>query len=100
MSGEWNDQRRDLLRVLQNIGGAGRAEFESHDRIALGFHPVPEHLRLLDPEVVLVVGPRGSGKTEIARVLTDATLYDAVSRYAPAVRLGRPAAHGRVGAAG
>ena len=87
MSGQWNDQRRDLLQALQNIGGAGRAEGESEDRIAPSFHPVPEHLRLLDPEVVLVVGPRGSGKTAIARVLTDATLYDAVSRYAPAVRL-------------
>lgn len=87
MSGQWNDERRDLLRALQNIGGAGRAEGEPPERIASGFHPVPEHLRLLDPEVVLVVGPRGSGKTEIARVLTDATLYEAVSRHAPAVRL-------------
>ena len=87
MSIPWNDQRRELLQALQNIGGAGRAEGEPPERIAPGFHPVPEHLRLLDPEVVLVVGPRGSGKTEIARVLTDATLYDAVSRHAPAVRL-------------
>ncbi|MFZ1058064.1 MAG: hypothetical protein WAP47_02605, partial [Candidatus Rokuibacteriota bacterium] len=76
-----------LLQALQNIGGAGRAEGESQERIAPGFFPVPEHLRLLDPEVVLVVGPRGSGKTEIARVLTDAKLYEAVSRHAPAVRL-------------
>lgn len=87
MSIQWNEQRRELLLALQNIGGAGRAEGESHDRIGPGFYPVTEHLRLLDPEVVLVVGPRGSGKTEIARVLTDATLYDAVSRHAPAVRL-------------
>jgi hypothetical protein len=84
---QWNDQRRRLLQALQNIGGAGRAEGEPPDRIATGFYPVPEHLRLLDPEVVLVVGPRGSGKTEIARVLTDAELYQAVSRHAPAVRL-------------
>lgn len=87
MSGQWNDERKKLLAALQNIGGAGRAEGESEDRIAPGFYPVPEHLRLLDPEVVLVVGPRGSGKTEIARVLTDAKLYDAVSRHAPSVRL-------------
>lgn len=84
---QWNDQRRNLLQALQNIGGAGRAEGEWQERIAPGFYPVTEHLRLLDPEVVLVVGPRGSGKTEIARVLTDAGLYQAVSRYAPAVRL-------------
>ncbi len=84
---EWNEQRRRLLQALQNIGGAGRAEGESRERIRLGYFPVAEHLRLLDPEVVLVVGPRGSGKTEIARVLTDAELVDAVGRYAPAVRL-------------
>src|SRR6266545_2918154 len=87
MKGQWNDERRALLRALQNIGGQGRAEGEQQDRIARGFYPVSEHLRLLDPEVVLVVGPRGSGKSMIARVLTDASLYDAVSRYAPAVRL-------------
>lgn len=84
---QWNDQRRDLLQVLQNIGGAGRAEFESNERIAPSFYPVTEHLRLLDPEVVLVVGPRGAGKSQIARVLVDVDLYDAVSRHAPAVRL-------------
>ena len=84
---QWNDQRRGLLQTLQSIGGAGRAEGEGQERIAPGFYPVPEHLRLLDPEVVLVVGPRGSGKTEIVRVLTDANLYQAVFRYAPAVRL-------------
>lgn len=84
---DWNDKRRLLLQALQNIGGAGRAEGESIERIKLGFFPVPEHLRLLDPEVVLVVGPRGSGKTEIARVLTEARLYEAVARHAPAVRL-------------
>jgi energy-coupling factor transporter ATP-binding protein EcfA2 len=87
VSRDWSDERRHLLQVVQNIGGAGRAEGESPDRIAPGFHPVPEHLRLLDSEVVLVVGPRGSGKTEIARVLTDVQLHDAVARYAPAVRL-------------
>jgi hypothetical protein len=84
---EWNGKRRDLLKTLSNIGGAGRAEGEKHERIAPGFYPVPEHLRLLDPEVVLVVGPRGSGKTEIARVLVETDLYKAMSSYAPAVRL-------------
>ena len=87
MSEQWNEKRRELLQILTNIGGAGRAEGEQIERIAPGFYPVQEHLRLLDPDVVLVVGPRGSGKTEIARVLTDATLYDAVKQYAPAVRL-------------
>ncbi len=87
MSSQWIEERRALLQVLQNIGSAGRAEGASPERIGPGYYPVAEHLRLLDPDVVLVVGPRGSGKTEIARVLTDATLYDAVKLHAPAVRL-------------
>lgn len=87
MSSQWIEERRALLQVLQNIGSAGRAEGASPDRIGPGYYPVAEHLRLLDPDVVLVVGPRGSGKTEIARVLTDTTLYDAVKLHAPAVRL-------------
>jgi hypothetical protein len=90
MTSQWNERRRQLLEALQHIGGAGRAEGEASDRIPRGFLPVPEHLRLLDPEVVLVVGPRGSGKTQIARVLTEATLFGAVSEYAPAVRLPSP----------
>jgi len=84
---DWNEVRRRLLQALQNIGGAGRAEGEALERIGPGYFPVSEHLRLLDPEVVLVVGPRGSGKTEIARVLSDANLAQAVARHAPAVRL-------------
>lgn len=84
---DWNEQRRRLLQALQQIGSAGRAEGEARERIGPGYFPVSEHLRLLDPEVVLVVGPRGSGKTEIARVLNDAKLFHAVARYAPAVRL-------------
>jgi len=42
---------------------------------------------MLDPDVVLVVGPRGSGKTEIFRILTDAGLQQAISALAEGVRL-------------
>ena len=87
MTSQWNDERRTLLQALQNIGSAGRAESATPESIGPSFYPVAEHLRLLDPDVVLVVGPRGSGKTVIARVLTDAALFDAVKHYAPAVRL-------------
>lgn len=87
MSSQWNEERRTLLLALQNIGSAGRAEGATRESIAPSFYPVAEHLRLLDPDVVLVVGPRGSGKTAIARVLADAALFDAVKLYAPSVRL-------------
>lgn len=84
---DWNDERRELLQILGNLGEAGRAEGAPEDRIAASFFPVKAHLRLLDPDVVLVVGPRGSGKTSIARVLADANLFEAVKRHAPNIRL-------------
>jgi hypothetical protein len=75
-----------MLTALQAIGAQGRADFEPIDGILRGYYPVPEHLRALDPEVVLIVGPRGAGKTEIARVLTEAGLAGAVASHAPSVR--------------
>lgn len=87
MSSQWNEERPDLLQALALLGASGRSEGEARDSIAKGFYPVREHLRLLDPEVVLIVGPRGSGKTAIAEILTNLTLYESVSRYAPAIRL-------------
>jgi len=46
---------------------------------------------MLDPDVVLIVGPRGSGKTEIFRALTDANLLEAISAEAAVPRLPAPA---------
>ena len=70
MSRAWDDERRQLLDGLTRMGDSGRAEGAQQDQLAWGFYPVAEHLRLLDPDVVLVVGPRGSGKTQITRMLT------------------------------
>jgi len=86
------EERQELLRDLAQMGAQGRAEGEELQRLAQTFYPVPEHLRMLDPEVVLVVGPRGSGKTEIFRVLTDANLFESVSRETHGIRL--PPANG------
>lgn len=87
MSSTWEDRRRELLEQLKSMGNSGRAEQASPDQLTKGFYPVPEHLRLLDPDVVLVVGPRGSGKTQISKVLTSSSLAKAVERFVPNVRL-------------
>ena len=84
MSSLRKEDRSELLRCLANMGSHGRAEGEEAERIPRTFYPVSEHLRMLNPDVVLIVGPRGSGKTEIFRVLTDAGLAGAVSEHSPA----------------
>lgn len=53
-----------LRRQLRDLG-YGQAEVEEPRLFASRFYPVPEHLRALDPSVVLVVGPRGAGKSEL-----------------------------------
>ena len=91
MTRAWDEERRGLLEGLRRISDAGRGEGASKDRLAPSFYPVPEHLRMLDPDVVLVVGPRGSGKSLMARVLTEAALAQAVGRFVPRVRLPKSA---------
>ena len=74
----------ELRAQISNLG-YGQAEAESRSLFARRLHPVPEHLRALDPTVVLVVGPRGSGKSELfsAFFSEDDDLGDAIMRYAP-----------------
>jgi hypothetical protein len=87
MSSLRTEDRKELLDHLKQMGSRGRAEGEEAGRLPHTFHPVKEHLRMLDPDVVLIVGPRGSGKTEIFRALTDANLAQAVSAEADVMRL-------------
>ena len=76
-----------LLRDLAGMGSQGRAEGESEERFPRTFYPVPEHARAFDPELVLVIGPRGSGKTELVRAVIGLGLLPAIARYASGVRL-------------
>ena len=87
MSSLRTEERLVLLGDLGRMGSQGRAEGEPVERLAKTFYPVPEHLRMLDPGAVLVVGPRGSGKSEIFRVLTDANLLGAITRVADMRRI-------------
>jgi len=97
MSQNWNEERTRLLTAIREFGSAGRAEGEQQDRLPKGFYPVPEHLRVLEPDTVLIVGPRGAGKTEIARVLTDASLASSVEKFASTLRLPKGPADWRKG---
>ena len=65
MSRRLTKQACAALRTDLRDLGYGQAEGETPDLFALRLYPIPEHLRALDPNVVLIVGPRGSGKSEL-----------------------------------
>ena len=65
MSRRLTKQACDKLRIDLRDLGYGQAEGETPDLFGPRLYPVPDHLRALDPNVVLVVGPRGSGKSEL-----------------------------------
>jgi hypothetical protein len=82
-----HDDQSRLLELMSNMGSAGRAEGEDAARFPRTFLPVPEHLRAFDPDVVLVIGPRGAGKTELFRAVVEQDLLPKVSARVPSVRL-------------
>lgn len=82
-----HDEVSTLLQHLALMGSFGRAEGESRDTFPQTFHPVPEHARAFDPDVVLVIGPRGAGKSELFRAVIELNLYPAISKHAAGVRL-------------
>ena len=84
-----------LRRDLANLG-YGQADHETPELTRRRLYPVPEHLRALDPNVVLVVGPRGSGKTELFKAFfsNDPDLVSAVAARMPKM----PAPHAQPGA--
>ena len=99
MTGETNRlTKRDcqvLRRDLANLG-YGQADPETTELTRRHLYPVPEHLRALDPNVVLVVGPRGSGKTALFKAFfsNDRNLVRAVAARMPRT----PTPHAQPGA--
>lgn len=82
-----SSERDTLISELITVGSKGRADFESDQIFRHRFYPVPEHIRALDPDVVLVLGPRGSGKSQLFRAVTEMDLLNALKRSAPRSRL-------------
>lgn len=67
-----------LLSSLAQMGSHGRAEKEDASKFPRTFYPVPEHAHAFDPDVVLVIGPRGSGKSELFRAVIDFNLLRSI----------------------
>ncbi len=73
------------LRVQLADLGYGQAEAETPELFAHRLYPVSEHLRALDPNVVLVVGPRGSGKSALFQAFfsENRQVADAIADWMP-----------------
>ena len=99
MTGKTNKlTRQDCLALRRELAdlGYGQADHETPELTARLLYPVAEHLRALDPNVVLVVGPRGSGKTALFKAFfsNDRNLVRAVVARMPQM----PAPHAQPGA--
>jgi hypothetical protein len=73
-----------LRKHLRDLG-YGQAEGETDELFGRRFYPVSEHLRALDAGVILIVGPRGVGKSELFKTFfsDDQILRDSVRSRAP-----------------
>ena len=85
-----SEEREALLSDLADMGGAGQAESESQELFCKRFLPVPEHLRALAPDVALILGERGSGKSELFRAIIESGLLPELASHASGVRLPPP----------
>jgi hypothetical protein len=74
------EDRDHLLTDLSQMGSQGRAEGESKEAFPKTFLPVAEHARAFDPDVVLIVGERGSGKSELFRAVVEENLIESIVR--------------------
>jgi hypothetical protein len=64
--------KRHILDLMTNLApGSGVAEQESRDEETFfkNFLPLPDHSRALEPDILLILGGRGAGKTELFLVL-------------------------------
>ncbi len=75
------------LELLSKMGSSGRAESESRDVFCRMFYPPKEQVGALDPDVTLILGPRGSGKTALFRAVTEFGLSDVLREQNPKARI-------------
>ncbi|MBI3679678.1 MAG: hypothetical protein HY235_04715 [Acidobacteria bacterium] len=80
MSRLQQEERIVLLSDLASMGSSGIAENENAATFRQTFYPVAEHSRAFDPDVALVVGSRGSGKSELFRAVVREKLLPAIAR--------------------
>lgn len=65
------DDADDLLDDINRMMGEGLADHAPDDATSFfaQFLPIPRHLRALDPQVRLIIGDKGAGKTQLFQAL-------------------------------
>ncbi len=72
--------RHRLLTELHKVGRASNAEMESGEQFRRAFYPVAEHLYVFDPDINLVIGYHGAGKTMLFKAAVERQLQAQVVR--------------------
>ena len=80
-------KHEELLRALSQMGSNGRAEYEDSEQFKKCFYPVPEHMKALDPDVTLILGNRGAGKTSLFRAVAEFGFTDRLRALYPKARI-------------
>jgi len=62
------DNREDILKGLANIGYLG-AKAEANPNLLLSTLLIRNHLNFLEPDILLILGGRGAGKTHLFRLI-------------------------------
>jgi hypothetical protein len=89
-----NLTKESRATLVASLGlNAGQAEAEG-PRVVF---PIAEHARALEPDVALIIGDRGAGKTQLVRALEDESVRAALIRRAPGLRMPRGQVEWRAG---
>jgi hypothetical protein len=80
------DTQRLLLEQLRSLG-YGQAESENSHDFPKYWYPISQHLRAFDPDVVLVVGDRGTGKSALFKAVFENHLLPYLEPFDPVRRL-------------
>jgi hypothetical protein len=76
-------QRQTLLTELREMGRASSAELESGKQFQRAFYPVAEHLRVFEPNVNLIIGYHGAGKSMLFKAAVEQQLSAKMIRKLP-----------------
>jgi hypothetical protein len=80
------ETQKTLIDHLSDLG-YGQAEAEKRELSIRRLYPVKQHLRAFDPDVTLVVGERGTGKSALFKAVFENNLLGALAPFAPDLRL-------------